>query len=49
MEMSPEILAAYRERDRELSIRKSRIGCLWGVVSIPAFSLDTPGLLRTLN
>jgi two-component system sensor histidine kinase PhcS len=39
MQVSPEILEAYRERDRELSIRKSRIGCLWGAVSIPAFSV----------
>lgn len=39
MEVTPDILEAYRKRDVDLSIRKSRIGCLFGVVSIPAFSL----------
>lgn len=39
MQLSEEILSAYRQREVELSLRNSRIGCAFGVVSIPAFTL----------
>jgi two-component system, sensor histidine kinase PhcS len=39
MSISPEILAAYREHDRELTIRKFRVACFLGMVLVPLFSI----------
>lgn len=36
---SREILEAYREHDRELTIRKFRIACLLGIVLVPLFAV----------
>lgn len=38
MQVAPEILAAYQQREVEMSLRNSRIGCVFGVVAIPAFT-----------
>ena len=32
-----EFLAAYREYDREFTIRKTRLGCVLGIVMVPLF------------
>ena len=32
-----EFLAAYQEYDREITIRKTRVGCLFGIVMVPVF------------
>jgi hypothetical protein len=32
-----EFLAAYREYDREFTIRKTRVGCVLGIVMVPLF------------
>jgi two-component system, sensor histidine kinase PhcS len=32
-----EFLAAYREYDREFTIRKTRLGCILGIVMVPVF------------
>ncbi|HTD66959.1 MAG TPA: ATP-binding protein [Candidatus Limnocylindria bacterium] len=37
--VSPEILSAYREHDRELTIRKFRLACAIGFVLVPAFNV----------
>lgn len=34
----PEFRAAYREFDRELTIRKTRLGCLIGLILVPMFT-----------
>ena len=34
----PEFRAAYREFDRELTIRKTRLGCLIGIILVPMFT-----------
>jgi two-component system sensor histidine kinase PhcS len=39
MTVSPEILAAYHEHDRELTIRKFRVACLIGMTLVPTFVL----------
>ena len=40
-EKSPELLAAYEEYERERTIRNNRIGCILGIIFMPAgFSLD---------
>jgi two-component system sensor histidine kinase PhcS len=36
--ISPEIRAAYEEFDRELTIRKTRVGCALGAIFVPLFS-----------
>jgi two-component system, sensor histidine kinase PhcS len=35
----PEFRAAYQEYDREITIRKTRLGCLFGIVMVPLFGL----------
>ncbi len=37
--LSPEVLTAYRAYEREMSIRKSRLGCLIGIVLFPIFNV----------
>jgi two-component system, sensor histidine kinase PhcS len=37
--ISPEAVAAYREHEREMNIRKSRIGCLIGIFLFPVFNV----------
>jgi two-component system sensor histidine kinase PhcS len=37
--LSPEILAAYQGHEREMSIRKSRLGCLIGIILFPIFNI----------
>jgi two-component system sensor histidine kinase PhcS len=41
MQLTPDIpqefLAAYREYDREFTIRKTRLGCVLGIVMVPVF------------
>ena len=37
--ISPEIIAAYREHDRELTIGKFRVACLLGFILVPAFNV----------
>ena len=32
-----EFLAAYHEYDRESTIRKTRLGCFFGIVMVPLF------------
>jgi len=32
-----EFLAAYHEYDREITIRKTRLGCLFGIIMVPIF------------
>ena len=34
----PEFLAAYHEHERELTIRKTRLGCALGAIFVPLFS-----------
>ena len=34
-----EFRAAYREYDREITIRKTQLGCLFGIVMVPLFGL----------
>jgi two-component system sensor histidine kinase PhcS len=34
-----EFLAPYQEYDREITIRKTRLGCLFGIVMVPVFGL----------
>ena len=33
----PEFRAAYRDYDREITLRKTRLGCLFGIVMVPLF------------
>src|SRR5277367_2192017 len=33
----PEFSAAYREYDREITIRKTRLGCFLGIILVPLF------------
>jgi two-component system, sensor histidine kinase PhcS len=39
MQVAPEILAAYRQRDEDVSMRKARLACLFGIVMVPGFWL----------
>ena len=32
-----EFRAAYQEYDREITIRKTRLGCFFGIVMVPLF------------
>ncbi len=42
-----EFLDAYREYDRETTIRKTRLGCFLGVILVPLFGgLDSTYSLR---
>ena len=49
--VNPEVLAAFRQQERELTIRKTRIGCIIGIVLVPLFTLLDrqmyPGDVRT--
>jgi hypothetical protein len=35
--MPQEFRAAYQEYDRESTIRKTRLGCFFGIVMVPVF------------
>lgn len=37
--IAPEILAAYHEHDRDISIRKIRLGCFLGILMVPGFAV----------
>jgi two-component system sensor histidine kinase PhcS len=39
MQISSEILAAYRDHDREMTIRKTRVGCILGLLLYPMFNI----------
>ncbi len=39
METSDQILKAYREHDREMTIRKTRVGCILGLILYPFFNI----------
>jgi two-component system sensor histidine kinase PhcS len=37
--ITPELLAAYREHDRDLTIKKFRVACLLGIILVPGFAI----------
>ena len=39
MQVAEEILKSYREHEREITIRKTRLGCVIGIVLVPLFTL----------
>jgi two-component system sensor histidine kinase PhcS len=39
MTVAPDILKAFRDYDREITIRKTRLGTLLGIILVPAFSV----------
>lgn len=36
--LTPEVQAAFREQERELTLRKTRVGCVVGIVLVPLFT-----------
>ena len=39
MQIAEEILKAYRDHDREITIRKTRVGCVLGLILFPVFNV----------
>ena len=37
--LTPEVEAAFQEREREVTLRKTRVGCIVGIVLVPIFTL----------